>query len=140
MALSELVTVKSAAQIIETYHKTPTTSNATASSEIFVCQIFSRETGCASNDANVPELTSTPNESSAIITATAGQITDGSIANMPVMSVLFSQSKSQFEKVTAQPMRKLGSSSRISFLRSAFMMASGKNWRSCAGSRRVPSP
>src|ERR1035437_2640154 len=63
------------------YHQATRIITIAASSSIdLVRQICSREIGCASSDVKVPELISTPNESSASITTIAGQNRNGNPA------------------------------------------------------------
>src|ERR1035437_9979976 len=103
--------------------KIPTIKSETASKTIFVSQIFWRGIGWASRLENVPELISSPKELSASITVIAPQNTKASKNHHQSWSEPSGLNrKKKFGKASAQQMPKLGSSRRISFLTSGFMV------------------
>ena len=104
--------------------QTPTMKSAAASSDIFVSQICWREMGWASRLQNVPALTSAPKELSASITAIAPENTKA-ITNhhQPMSEPSGWKRKARFGSASAQQIKKLGISRRISFLTNAFMFS-----------------
>ena len=99
------------------------TASAPASTMVFVHHTRERETGCANRLEKVPEDISRPNESSAIMTTTAGQrrkantitITEG----LETDGLLGAKHS---ERVINSAMQKLGSNSLISFFSNALMI------------------
>ena len=110
---------------------------ANAKREDFVHQMREREMGCERRFANVLQLISRPNESSAIITTSAGQTNIGKMmSHIQWFCPCFeSGGINQMESAATIANAKLGSNKRISLRRYAFMTSS---WQ--CGSKRQKFP
>ena len=112
-------------------HQTNHTSvTITASGRVFADQMRSRGTGWAMSMEKVPELNSRPNAPSVIIASITGQNKNGNMTRILIKKDFESKScgTSQIVSAISKLARKLGSSRRISFLRSGFMDGWTKGW------------